>query len=259
MVNHQKLDETINNYLELVDITIQNVQSNKKTVASTLDMVISLMKEVECKEKAAEQAKEEAAASGLHILARVDELKQSRNRVKETNNVLYQVMYAQKEALASELKELLFRISGMRNEGDKSLGMHTALEGRLASAIRDKEFADTEKLQKELCAQEALTNEENQMKKVEEAYETMIREAVKISKEYLIDRKNLVEDNTKDVQVMSSEVSAALKSSIKSNDFVWICQILQEISQKRTRERMSDQEAKEIKAKAREIMPQPST
>ncbi|GJX67075.1 ribonuclease H-like domain-containing protein [Tanacetum coccineum] len=32
---------------------------------------------------------------------------------------------------------------------------------------------------------------------------------------------------------------------------VWICQILQEISQKRTRERMSDQEAKEIKAEAR--------
>ncbi|GJX46902.1 hypothetical protein Tco_0272092, partial [Tanacetum coccineum] len=40
---------------------------------------------------------------------------------------------------------------------------------------------------------------------------------------------------------------------------VWICQISQEISQKRTREWMSDQEAKEIEAKAREIMPQPST
>ncbi|GJR73965.1 hypothetical protein Tco_0086330 [Tanacetum coccineum] len=40
---------------------------------------------------------------------------------------------------------------------------------------------------------------------------------------------------------------------------VWISQISQEISQKRTRERMSDQEAKEIKAEAREIMPQPST
>ncbi|GJS77934.1 hypothetical protein Tco_0727815 [Tanacetum coccineum] len=39
---------------------------------------------------------------------------------------------------------------------------------------------------------------------------------------------------------------------------VWICQILQEISQKRTRERMSDQEAKEIKAEAKRIMPQPS-
>ncbi|GKB79630.1 reverse transcriptase domain-containing protein [Tanacetum coccineum] len=40
---------------------------------------------------------------------------------------------------------------------------------------------------------------------------------------------------------------------------VWICQRSQENSQKRTRERMSDQEAKEIKAEAREIMPQPST
>ncbi|GJS40965.1 hypothetical protein Tco_0566008 [Tanacetum coccineum] len=40
---------------------------------------------------------------------------------------------------------------------------------------------------------------------------------------------------------------------------VWICQISQEISQKRTRERMSDQEAKDLKAEAREIMPQPST
>ncbi|GJS98247.1 hypothetical protein Tco_0819417 [Tanacetum coccineum] len=44
----------------------------------------------------------------------------------------------------------------------------------------------------------------------------------------------------------------------KFTNVVWICQILQEISQKRTREWMSDQEAKEIEAKAREIMPQPS-
>ncbi|GJY15524.1 RNA-directed DNA polymerase, eukaryota, reverse transcriptase zinc-binding domain protein [Tanacetum coccineum] len=40
---------------------------------------------------------------------------------------------------------------------------------------------------------------------------------------------------------------------------VWICQKSLENSQKRTREWMSDQEAKEIEAKAREIMPQPST
>ncbi|GJY07041.1 hypothetical protein Tco_0374095 [Tanacetum coccineum] len=41
------------------------------------------------------------------------------------------------------------------------------------------------------------------------------------------------------------------------SSIVWICQKSQEI--KRTRERMSDQEAKDLKAKAREIMPQPST
>ena len=60
--------------------------------------------------------------------------------------------------------------------------MRTALEERLTSAIIDKEFADTEKLQKELCAQEALTNEVNQMKKVVEASERRNREAVEISK-----------------------------------------------------------------------------
>ncbi|GJS15219.1 hypothetical protein Tco_0409691 [Tanacetum coccineum] len=49
------------------------------------------------------------------------------------------------------------------------------------------------------------------------------------------------------------------KNQVVLDPKVWICQISQEISQKRTRERMSDQEAKEIKAEAREIMPQPST
>ncbi|GKE92964.1 hypothetical protein Tco_1574059 [Tanacetum coccineum] len=66
----------------------------------------------------------------------------------------YREMYAQKEVLASELKELLFRMSGMLKKGDESLGvlnqMRTALEERLALAIIDKEFADTEKLQKEV-------------------------------------------------------------------------------------------------------------
>ncbi|GJU33613.1 hypothetical protein Tco_1181967 [Tanacetum coccineum] len=56
----------------------------------------------------------------------------------------------------------------------------------------------------------------------------------------------------------SASQSAPIEETMQSTD-VWICQILQEISQKRTRERMSDQEAKEIKAEAREIMPQPST
>ncbi|GJV04779.1 hypothetical protein Tco_1338348 [Tanacetum coccineum] len=53
--------------------------------------------------------------------------------------------------------------------------------------------------------------------------------------------------------------SKSTKSSQSQPQEVWICQISQENSQKRTRERMSDQEAKEIKAEAREIMPQPST
>ncbi|GJT26445.1 hypothetical protein Tco_0906720 [Tanacetum coccineum] len=70
------------------------------------------------------------------------------------------------------------------------------------------------------------------------------------------------EDDVNEFLVLSIDLTKDnLNSGIKLSlpTLVWICQILQEISQKRTRERMSDQEAKEIKAEAREIMPQPST
>ncbi|GJW91591.1 TNP2-like protein [Tanacetum coccineum] len=56
-----------------------------------------------------------------------------------------------------------------------------------------------------------------------------------------------------------SKIEQAQKDALWEIIKEWICKKLQEISQKRTRERISDQEAKEIKAKAREIMPQPST
>ncbi|GJV82691.1 zinc finger, CCHC-type, retrotransposon gag domain protein, partial [Tanacetum coccineum] len=48
-----------------------------------------------------------------------------------------------------------------------------------------------------------------------------------------------------DVWVQSTSFTFGAHDSV-----VWICQILQEISQKRTRERMSDQEAKEIKSRS---------
>ncbi|GJW19035.1 hypothetical protein Tco_0026471 [Tanacetum coccineum] len=57
----------------------------------------------------------------------------------------------------------------------------------------------------------------------------------------------------------AKEIKAEARKIMPQPSTVWISQISQEISQKRTRERMSDQEAKDLKAKAREIMPQPST
>ncbi|GJV58377.1 hypothetical protein Tco_1459382 [Tanacetum coccineum] len=72
-------------------------------------------------------------------------------------------------------------------------------------------------------------------------------------------------DSMKKVEEHPRTIRSSLKttnhvdSSISSKRTVWICQTSQEISQKRTRERMSDQEAKEIKAEAKEIMPQPSS
>lgn len=57
-------------------------------LASTLDLVISLKREVELKEKAAEEAKEEAAMSGIDILAKVDAFKLAQQREKETKDMV---------------------------------------------------------------------------------------------------------------------------------------------------------------------------
>ncbi|GJW42668.1 retrovirus-related pol polyprotein from transposon TNT 1-94 [Tanacetum coccineum] len=66
-------------------------------------------------------------------------------------------------------------------------------------------------------------------------------EAIKVTKKKNLE--NEIEDETLEI-----------------NEIVWIISQISTInSQKRTRERMSDQEAKDLKAEAREIMPQPST
>lgn len=51
-----------------------------------MNLVIGLMREVESKEKAAEQAKAEAVTGGLDVLAKAEELKQAQQRTKETND-----------------------------------------------------------------------------------------------------------------------------------------------------------------------------
>ncbi|GJR27623.1 hypothetical protein Tco_1103855 [Tanacetum coccineum] len=67
-------------------------------------------------------------------------------------------------------------------------------------------------------------------------------------------------DDARDEDEDEEEHLAPADSTVVPADGpVWICQKSLENSQKRTREWMSDQEAKEIEAKAREIMPQPST
>lgn len=48
-----------------------------------------LMREVECEEKAAENAKEEADRCSLGILAKVDQLKQAKQRARETNDMVH--------------------------------------------------------------------------------------------------------------------------------------------------------------------------
>ncbi|GJZ39791.1 hypothetical protein Tco_0586354 [Tanacetum coccineum] len=57
----------------------------KKAWPSTMVSMSSLMKQVKYGNKAAAQAKEEVAITGLHILTKVDELKKKQELAKETN------------------------------------------------------------------------------------------------------------------------------------------------------------------------------
>lgn len=53
-----------------------------------MELVNRLMGEVEKEERAAEEAKEETALSGLDILAKVEERKQTLLQVQEANNMV---------------------------------------------------------------------------------------------------------------------------------------------------------------------------
>ena len=60
----------------------------QKALFSSMDSVISLMREVELQEEAAQQAKEEAVRGGLDILGRVQDLKQMLQHAKDANSMV---------------------------------------------------------------------------------------------------------------------------------------------------------------------------
>lgn len=60
----------------------------QKMLFSAMDSVISLMREVEIKEKDSEQAKVEAALGGKDILMKSEELKEMLKQAEETNSMV---------------------------------------------------------------------------------------------------------------------------------------------------------------------------
>lgn len=70
----------------------------QKTLFSSMESLIKLMREVELQEKAAEQAKMEAALGGSEILIGVEELKKMLLHAKEANDMVVNVLknYASK-------------------------------------------------------------------------------------------------------------------------------------------------------------------
>ncbi|KAL0459559.1 UNVERIFIED_CONTAM: hypothetical protein Slati_0583100 [Sesamum latifolium] len=139
--------------IDVLEEIIGDARNNKKTLFVAMDSVISLMREVELKEQAAEQAKKEAAIGGSHILDKVKELKRMLPHAKEANDMHAGEVYGEKAILATELRELQSRVLSLSIERDKSLAVldemcHT-LKVRLAAAENAIKSADLEKLEKE--------------------------------------------------------------------------------------------------------------
>ncbi|KAL0343478.1 UNVERIFIED_CONTAM: hypothetical protein Sangu_1235200 [Sesamum angustifolium] len=172
----------------------------RKHCFRAMQSVIKLMREVELREEAAEQAKVEAAAGGADILAEVEDLKQMVQTMKEANGMHAGEVYGEKAILATELRELQSRVLCLTDERDKSLAvlleMNQTLEARLAAAENEIKSMEQEKIEKDKAAMKALAEQELIMEKVMQESEILKQQAEDNARlqEFLLDRSGRVVD-----------------------------------------------------------------
>ncbi|KAL2323573.1 hypothetical protein Fmac_027952 [Flemingia macrophylla] len=222
--------------IDLLEETIDEAKTNKKTLFSSMESLINLMKEVELKEKAAEQANLEAATGGSNIRARIAEYKTMLVQAKEANDMHAGEVYGEKAILATELKELQSRLLSLSDERDKSLAildeMHQILEARLATAEELRKAAEHDKLEKEDSARKALVEQEALVEKVLHESRRLQQEAEENSKvssvsllghfiilhlrEFLMDRGRVVDMLQGEISVICQDIRL-LKEKFDAN------------------------------------------
>ncbi|KAL0419928.1 UNVERIFIED_CONTAM: hypothetical protein Sradi_1406300 [Sesamum radiatum] len=198
--------------IDVLEEIIGDARNNKKTLFIAMNSVISLMKEVELKEQAAEQAKKEAAIGGSHIMDKVEELKRMLPHAKGANDMHAGDVYGEKAILATELRELQSRVLSLSIERDKSLAVldemcHT-LKVRLDAAENTIKSAEQEKLEKEKAAHEALAELELIMEKVVQESRILRKQAEDNAKlrEFLVDRGHVVDVLQGEIAVICQDV-----------------------------------------------------
>ncbi|GER39235.1 hypothetical protein STAS_15832 [Striga asiatica] len=213
---------------------IASATNNKETLFSGMQSIISLMREVELKEKAAEQAKLEAAMGRADLLAKLEELKKTVQLTKELNSMHAGEVYGEKAILATELRELQSHVLSLSDERDKSLAvlnqlyfmgiirnsmqMRQTLEVRLAAAENEIKSAEKEKLEKEKAAMKALAEEELIMEKLVQESKILKQQGDENAKlqEYLMDRGCVVDMLKGELAVICHDVKL-LKESFDEN------------------------------------------
>ncbi|KAL0370541.1 UNVERIFIED_CONTAM: hypothetical protein Sangu_0372200 [Sesamum angustifolium] len=198
--------------IDVLEEIIADARNNKKTLFSAMQSVIKLMREVELREEAAEQAKVEAAAGGADILAEVEDLKQMVQTMKEANGMHAGEVYGEKAILATELRELQSRVLCLTDERDKSLAvlleMNQTLEARLAAAENEIKSMEQEKIEKDKAAMKALAEQELIMEKVMQESEILKQQAEDNARlqEFLLDRGRVVDMLQGEIAVICQDV-----------------------------------------------------
>jgi hypothetical protein len=208
--------------IDMLEETIEEAKTNKKTLFSSMESLISLMRDVELQEKAAEQANMEAGRGGSDILDRVEEYKAMLVHAKEANDMHAGEIYGEKAILATELKELQSRLSSLSDERDNSLAildeMRQSLESRLAAAEMLRKSVELEKLEKERLAKTALLEQEAMMEKVVQEARRLKQDAEENSKlrEFLMDRGQVVDTLQGEISVICQDIRL-LKEKFDAN------------------------------------------
>ncbi|EYU38142.1 hypothetical protein MIMGU_mgv1a007025mg [Erythranthe guttata] len=198
--------------MDALEEIITDARNNKKTMFAAMESVISLMREVELKEQAVEQAKVEAAVGGSDVLFKVEELKQLVQSAKDANGMHAGEVYGEKAILATELRELQSRVLSLSDERDKSLSvldeMRRTLEVRLAAAENEIKSAEEETIKKEKAAMEAFAEQKLIMEKVVEESKILKQQAEDnaMLQEFLMDRGRVVDMLQGEIAVICHDV-----------------------------------------------------
>ncbi|KAL8143149.1 hypothetical protein V2J09_016181 [Rumex salicifolius] len=191
---------------------IEESKGHQKRLLSETISVLDLMKEVDYKENAAEQAKKEAGERGMEICARVDELKSMLNRAKEANDMHSGEVYGERAILATEMKELQSRLLAMSDLKENSVSilgmMRQTLEAQLAAAEIERIAAEQEAHGREESDRNALAELELIMEGVVQESKTLQQEAEENAKlrEFLMDRGRVVDMLQGEISVICQDV-----------------------------------------------------
>lgn len=204
---------------DTVESVVSEARKNKEVLMEGMDSIRSLWTKIHLEEAAARHAKEEAAKGGIEVFAKVEELRKTLARAKETNDMHSGEVYGERAMLATEARELRSRIAQLTAEKDSALSMIAemcaVLHARYSAARKEREAALEEKMKKEEMARKALALEELMMAKVAQDSRDLELEAETNTKlrEFLINQGNCVDALQGELSVLYQDVKV-LKEQI---------------------------------------------